>query len=129
MPLASFTTATIAPLATLAVPETCTGELMAVPPSGLSMTIRSPFGIGVTAVVGSEDDAGEAAELADAEAADEELDAEALESTNVVLLSPPQPERTVAITTSPLTAMLFTTSTSPSSATVTRPRVIVSQPL
>lgn len=91
LPLASLTTATTAPLATLAVPETSTGELIELLPSGLSMMIRSPLAIGVADVLGNEDDPGDAAELAagDALTEVEADDGEPLESTNVVLLSPP----------------------------------------
>ena len=59
-PPASSTTATTVPLSTLAVPATSTGELMAVPPSGLSMMILKLFGIGVAAAPGRGELAGEA---------------------------------------------------------------------
>jgi len=59
-PLASRTTATTVPLSTLAVPATSTGELIAVPPSGLSMMILKLLAIGVAAVLGREELAGEA---------------------------------------------------------------------
>src|SRR2546425_7273157 len=65
-PPASSTTATTVPLSTLAVPAISTGELMAVPPSGLSMMILKLSGMGVAAVVGSDEPAGDP--LVDAEA-------------------------------------------------------------
>jgi hypothetical protein len=80
------------PLVTLAVPETVTGEPTAVLASGLSMLIFSAPGMGVAAVLGSEELAGVALVLARAEAEAEALaDAlgESLGSTKVVVLSLP----------------------------------------
>jgi hypothetical protein len=86
-------------LSTLAAPDTWTGELIAVLASGLSMMIFRLSGIGVAAVVGSEELAGEAPALAEGEAL---ADAEAavgdpLSSTKVVVLSPPHPDRAAPI--------------------------------
>src|SRR5438128_8724836 len=82
------------PLVTLAVPETSTGELIAVAASGLSMmTFRLP-GMGVAAVAGSEERGGWALALALAlvEAwADAPAVGDPLSSTKVVVLSPPHP--------------------------------------
>jgi hypothetical protein len=93
VPDASRTKATTVPLSTLAVPETSTGEPIAVLASGLSMMILRLPAIGVAAVVGSDELAGEALVPADGEAlADAEVAAgDPLDKTNVVLLSPPQP--------------------------------------
>jgi hypothetical protein len=87
-------------LSTLAVPETSTDALIVVLASGLSMMIFPPSGIGVAAVVGSEELSGEAAALADAEALAEGEPAvgDAPESTNVVVLSLPHPAIATAVT-------------------------------
>jgi len=98
LPAASSTTATTVPLSTLAVPETGTGELIAVLESGLSMMIFSPSGIGVAAVTGSEELAGVA--LAEVEGeAPAVAEGEPLSSTNVVVVSPPHPASTIAMRT------------------------------
>jgi hypothetical protein len=80
-------------LSTLAVPETCTGELIAVLASGLSMMIFTlGSAIGVTAVAGRVEGAGVAPGLADALVLGlaEALGAGVpVSSTNVVVLSPP----------------------------------------
>ena len=95
VPAASSTTATTVPLSTLAVPDTWTGELIAVLASGLSMMIfRSP-GIAVAAVAGSDELAGVVLVLADGEApAFVEALADPLSMTNVVVLLPPHPAST-----------------------------------
>jgi hypothetical protein len=92
VPAASRTTATTVPLSTLAVPEIATGELIALLPSGLSMMIFRLLRMGVAAVVGSDELAGEALAPVDGEALpDAELAAgDPLCSTKVVVLSPPQ---------------------------------------
>jgi hypothetical protein len=78
------------PLVTLAVPETVTGEPTAVLASGLSMLIFSAPGMGVAAVLGSEELAGVALVLARAEAeALADALGESLGSTKVVVLSLP----------------------------------------
>jgi hypothetical protein len=81
------------PLSTLAVPATSTGELIVLLASGLSMKTLLPSSGGVTAVVGSEELSGEAPPPADGEAlAEPELAVgDPLDSTNVVVLSPPHP--------------------------------------
>lgn len=100
------------PLATLAAPETATGELMLLLASGLSMMILLPPGIGVAEVaVDPEDAAGEALAPEDA-FADAEADAKAdgLEvlSTKFVLLSPPQAASPLAnMTPTPAISALF----------------------
>jgi hypothetical protein len=77
-------------LVTLAVPETVTGEPTAVLASGLSMLIFSAPGMGVAAVLGSEELAGVALVLARAEAeALADALGESLGSTKVVVLSLP----------------------------------------
>src|SRR6266550_5787708 len=97
VPLASSTTATTVPLSTLAVPDTCRGELIAVLESGLSMMIFNPSGIGVAAVSGREELAGVALAVVEGEApALAEALGEPLSSTNVVVLSPPHPANTTA---------------------------------
>ena len=111
LPLASLTTAMSAPLATLAVPETSTGELMGLAPSGLSMMIRSPLAMGVAAVFGSEDDSGDAAELLDGAAlveAEAPADGELLPRTKVVLVSPPQPASSMPVATTMAIPIPFT---------------------
>lgn len=108
LPLASLTTATTAPLVTLAVPETSTGELIGLLPSGLSMMIRSPLAMGVAEVLGSDEVPGDAAALVPPDALGEaapDVDGEPLDRTNVVLLSPPHPASsrlTAMITAAPI---------------------------
>ncbi len=100
LPPASSTTATTVPLSTLAVPDTSSGELIAVLESGLSMMIFSPSGIGVAAVTGSEEPAGVAlAEVKGEAPALAEALGEPLSSTNVVVVSPPHPASTIATRT------------------------------
>jgi hypothetical protein len=77
------------PLSTLAVPSTTTGELIELPPSGLSMMIRSPLGMGDAGVPGEApaELLGLAVSLGEAE----ELGVGVLLwNTKVVVLSPPQ---------------------------------------
>src|SRR2546428_1410815 len=96
-PAASRPTATTVPLSTLAVPDTCTGELIAVLASGLSMMIFLLPGIAVAAVTGSDELAGVALVLADGEVpalAEALADGDPLSSTNVGVLSPPHPAST-----------------------------------
>ena len=90
-PLASRTTATTVPLSTLAVPATSTGELTAVPPSGLSMMILKLFRMGVAAVVGSEELAGDPSVEAEALAEGDPADGDSDCSTYVVPPSLPHP--------------------------------------
>jgi hypothetical protein len=89
-------------LSTLAVPEICTGELIAVFASGLSMMIFRVPGIGVAAVMGTSEPVGVALALAEAEApalAEALAEGVPLSSTKVVVLSPPHPASTTAIRT------------------------------
>src|SRR6266550_2165551 len=97
VPLASSTTATTVPLSTLAVPDTSSGELIAVLESGLSMMIFDPSGIGVAAVAGRLELAGVPLAVVEGEAPVlAEALGEPLSSTNVVVLSPPHPANTTA---------------------------------
>ena len=100
VPEASSTTATTVPLSTLAVPETSTGELIALLPSGLSMMIFRFLGIGVAAVMGREEVSGEVLVAADGEALAEAALAVGvpLVKTYVVVLSPPHPAIAIAAT-------------------------------
>jgi len=82
-------------LSTLAVPDTCTGELIEVLASGLSMMIFEPSGIGVAAVAGSVEPVGVALACAVVVAPALALAVgEPLSSTKVVVLSPPHPANT-----------------------------------
>jgi len=79
------------------VPDTCTGELIAVLASGLSMMIFTLWGIAVAAVTGSDELAGVALVVADGEVpalAEALADGDPLSSTKVVVLSPPHPAST-----------------------------------
>jgi hypothetical protein len=100
-------------LSTLAVPETGTGELIVVLASGLSMMIFRLPAMGVAAVVGSEELAGAALVLADAEAeafGDAPLAVgDPLSSTKVVVLSPPQPDSATATNAANMTPNPFIT--------------------
>ena len=90
-PPASSTTATTVPLSTLAVPVTSTGELMAVPPSGLSMMILKLLGMGVAALAGSDELAGNPFVDAEALAEGEPAEGDSVWSTYVVPPSLPHP--------------------------------------
>ena len=95
VPAASRTTATTVPLSTLAVPDTCTGEPIAVLESGLSMMIFEPSGIAVAAVAGSDEVVGVVEAFVEGEVpALAEALGEPLSSTKVVVVSPPHPAST-----------------------------------
>lgn len=111
LPLASSTTATTVPLSTLAVPETSTGELMGLLPSGLSMMMRSPPAMGVAEAAGCAD----VFEVSELVAVGETV-AEAVGEpgvlppwTKVVMLSPPQALKPNATSASRIARPLFVT--------------------